>query len=140
MEKYNILLNIRGSHVASGEEDTLELLTEGQLLQEDEKYIIEYDDSAMSGLDNTTTRVTVEGDRVSVKRSGTVETEFVFTKSQRYEAVYDTPYGAMQMSVMPTQVSSDLSSEKGRLDLEYVIQVGEQSVLNRLNIDYKLKH
>lgn len=140
MDRYNILLSVRGSHVEDGEEDTLELLTEGRLIKEDEKYTIEYDESELSGMENTSTRVTVDGDRVYLQRTGMLQTEFVFTKSQRYEAVYDTPFGAMQMAVTPTQIKSDVSSEKGRIDLEYVVQVGEQSMLNRLNIDYRLKN
>ncbi len=139
MDSYNILLSVRGSHVEDGEEDTLELLTEGRLIKEDEKYTIEYDESELSGMENTSTRVTVDGDRVHLQRTGMLQSEFVFTKSQRYEAVYDTPFGSMQMAVTPTQIKSDVSSEKGRIDLEYVVQVGEQSMLNRLNIDYRLK-
>ncbi len=140
MDRYNILLCVRGSHVEDGEEDTLELMTEGRLIKEDEKYTIEYDESELSGMENTSTRVTVDGDRVHLQRTGLLQTEFVFTKSQRYEAVYDTPFGAMQMAVTPTQIHSNVSSEKGCIDLEYVVQVGDQSMLNRLNIDYRLKN
>ena len=139
MDQFDIILNVRGSHVEGDEENTLELFTEGLLTRENGTYIIEYDESEISGMENTKTRLTINGDNVSLKRMGMLETEFVFSKKQMYEAAYKTPYGMMQMTVLPTQVMSDLSDEKGHIDLEYVINVGEQSAINRLNIDYKLR-
>ena len=52
-------------------------------------------------------------------------------------AAYETPFGMMEMSVLPTQVLSELSCEKGNIDLEYVIRVGDQQAVNKLNINYK---
>ena len=66
-----------------------------------------------------------------------METEFVFLKSRVFEAAYETPFGMMQMSVLPTQILSELSEEKGKINLEYVIRIGDQQAVNKLNIDYK---
>lgn len=140
MDKNTILLNVKGSHVHEGEENTLELITEGLLTFDDGKYTIEYDESGLSGVENTKTRLTVEGDKVSLKREGIMESEFIFTKRQMYEAAYETPFGMLQLSVLPTQIASDFSGEGGSIDLEYVVKVGEQSALNRLNINYKLRN
>ncbi len=140
MDKYDVILNVRGSHVEGEEENTLELYTEGMLTHDDDRYIIEYDESEISGVENTKTRLTVDGDSVWLARSGPMETEFLFSKRQMYEAAYETPFGVMQMSVLPTQILSDVSTEKGDIDLEYVVKVGEQSALNRLNIHYQLKN
>lgn len=133
----NIMVNIRGSQTDEYDNNTMELYTEGMLTHDDGKYIIEYDESELSGMENTRTRLTVDGDRVQLLRTGLVETEFVFLKSRVFEAAYDTPFGMMQMSVLPTQIMSDLSEEKGRINLEYVIRVGDQQAVNKLDIDYK---
>lgn len=131
------MVNIRGSQTDEYDNNTMELYTEGMLTHDDGKYIIEYDESELSGMENTRTRLTVDGDRVQLLRTGLVETEFVFLKSRVFEAAYDTPFGMMQMSVLPTQIMSDLSEEKGRINLEYVIRVGDQQAVNKLDIDYK---
>ena len=133
----NIMVNIRGSQTDEYDNNTMELYTEGMLTHDDGKYIIEYDESELSGMENTRTRLTVDGDRVQLLRTGLVETEFVFLKSRVFEAAYDTPFGMKQMSVLPTQIMSDLSEEKGRINLEYVIRVGDQQAVNKLDIDYK---
>ena len=133
----NIMVNIRGSQADEYDDSTMELYTEGMLTHDGGKYIIEYDESEISGMENTRTSLTVEGDRVQLRRTGAVETEFVFLKSRVFEAAYETPFGMMQMSVLPTQILSELSEEKGKINLEYVIRVGDQQAVNKLNIDYK---
>lgn len=131
------MVNIRGTQTDEYDDNTMELYTEGKLTHDDGKYIIEYDESEISGMENTKTRLTVEGDRVQLLRTGLIETEFVFLKSRVFEAAYDTPFGMMQMSVLPTQILSELSEEEGRINLEYVIRVGDQQAVNRLDIGYK---
>lgn len=131
------MVNIRGTQMDEYDDNTMELYTEGMLTHDDEKYIIEYDESELSGMENTKTRLTVEGDRVQLLRTGLIETEFVFLKSRVFEAAYDTPFGMMRLSVLPTQIMSDLSEESGKINLEYVIRVGDQQAVNRLAIDYK---
>ncbi|MEF9987548.1 MAG: DUF1934 domain-containing protein [Christensenella sp.] len=133
----NIVLNIRGTQADEYDDSTMELYTEGSLTHDDGKYILEYDESELSGMENTKTCLTVEGDRVQLKRTGLVETEFVFLKSRMFEAAYDTPFGMMQMSVLPTQIMSDMAEDKGKINLEYVISVGGQQAVNKLDIDYK---
>ena len=137
MIRSNILLNVRGYQADENDNHEMELYTEGMLTCEDGKYIIEYDESELSGMENTKTSLTIDGDRLQLKRTGLVETEFVFLKSRVFAAAYETPFGMMEMSVLPTQVLSELSCEKGNIDLEYVIRVGDQQAVNKLNINYK---
>ncbi|MEA5003587.1 MAG: DUF1934 domain-containing protein [Christensenella sp.] len=137
MVQNNILLNVRGYQADEDDNHEMELYTEGMLTCDGGKYTIEYDESELSGMENTKTSLTIDGDRVQLKRTGLVETEFVFLKSRVFAAAYDTPFGMMEMSVFPTQVLSELSTDKGNIDLEYVIRVGDQQAVNKLNINYR---
>ena len=58
--------NIRGSQADEYDDSTMELYTEGMLTHDGGKYIIEYDESEISGMENTRTSLTVEGDRVQL--------------------------------------------------------------------------
>lgn len=140
MYKSNIILNVRGSYGESPYGNTLELFTEGSLTEEDGKFIIEYDESAISGIDNIRTRLIIDKENVRLQRKGGFETEFIFSLDNKkmFAAAYDTPYGFFEMSVMPIQVASEVSSEKGHINIEYVINVGDQSAFNKLYIDYRL--
>ena len=72
--RQNIMVNIRGTQADEQDSNTMELYTEGMLTHSDGKYIIEYDESELSGMGNTKTLLTVEGERVQLKRTGPVET------------------------------------------------------------------
>jgi uncharacterized beta-barrel protein YwiB (DUF1934 family) len=48
MDRYDIVLNVRGTHFEHNEEDTVELYTEGQLICENDKYTIEFDESNLT--------------------------------------------------------------------------------------------
>jgi len=140
MDKYDILLNVKGTHCEHDEEATVELITEGSLICDDDKYTIEFDESGLTGVKDTTTRLTVDGDRLWLKRSGALNGELMFAGKRLYETAYKTPGGLMRVSILPTMIKSDVSASKGRIDLEYVINTGSQSAINRLNIDYKKRN
>jgi uncharacterized beta-barrel protein YwiB (DUF1934 family) len=140
MNKYDIVLNLKGTHLEHDEEDTVELYTEGKLICEDDTYTIEFDESGITGVQDTLTQLTIDGDRIWFRHKGERHVELMFTKKHLFEAAYKTPDGLMQMSVLSTLIKSDISAEKGRIDLEYVIQAGDQSALNRLNIDYRQRN
>ena len=65
--RQNIMVNIRGTQEDAEDSNSMELYTEGMLTHDDEKYIIEYDESELSGLGNTKTQLTVEGERVQLR-------------------------------------------------------------------------
>lgn len=136
----DILLTIRGSHTEGGKEDAIELITDGILRHENGSTIIEYDESEMSGVENTKTRLRVVDKCIHLERQGALRTEFVFEKTKPFEALYATPFGAMQVSVFPTHVQSMLSDREGNIDLEYVIKIGDAQALNKLYIKYKIKN
>jgi uncharacterized beta-barrel protein YwiB (DUF1934 family) len=136
----DILLTIKGSHTEGGQEDAIELITDGVLTHENGSTIIEYDESEMSGIENTRTRLRVENERIHLERQGALQTEFVFAKTTPFEALYATPFGAMQVSVFPTHVQSLLSEKEGNIDLEYIIKIGDAEALNKLYIKYKIKN
>ena len=137
---HDILLTIKGSHTEGGQEDAMELITDGFLTHENGSYIIEYDESELSGIENTKTRLKVEDECIHLERQGALQTEFVFAKTKPFEASYSTPFGAMQVSVFPTHVQSMLSDKEGNIDLEYIIKIGGAEALNKLYIQYKIKN
>jgi uncharacterized beta-barrel protein YwiB (DUF1934 family) len=130
----------QGQHTEGGQEDAIELITDGVLTHENGLYIKEYDESELSGIENTKTRLKVEDECIHLERQGALQTEFVFAKTKPFEASYSTPFGAMQVSVFPTHVQSMLSDKEGNIDLEYIIKIGGAEALNKLYIQYKIKN
>lgn len=140
MEKQAITLTIKGSQIENGEESTVEMFTEGQLKQDGTSTIIEYEESELSGLEHTKTRLKIQDDSIHLLRQGNYETEFIFSEAKTFEALYDTPAGVMQVSVFPSRVKCAQTSAGGSLDLEYDIKIGSLCAHNRLNIVYEHKN
>ena len=133
----DITLTIKGCHSENGEENNIEFITGGRLGYENGAYIIEYDEGEMSGVENSTTRLSVSDDCVKMARQGMMETEFVFEQAKQFEAQYETPFGLMNVSVFPTKLKSEMSDLKGAIDIEYIIKIGGTEALNKLFINYK---
>ena len=65
------ILSIRGNQVnPDGEDNRIELITEGRLYKKGNAYYIEYEESAISGLEGTKTLIMVEDRRISLERTG----------------------------------------------------------------------
>lgn len=139
MTAHDIILNVRGSHFENEEEQATEFLTEGRLLCDDKQCIIEYQETELLGSEDTMMRVIIADQELRLARSGAVESEFHFRERQLYQAVYETPFGLLLLSILPTQVKSSIDPQEGHVDLAYVIRVGGGSAFNRLNIHYQRK-
>lgn len=140
MDAFNVLLNIKGAHVKGSVETAAEFITEGLLTRDEQTWALEFDELGLSGLPDTVTRFKVEDGDLWLIRTGLVESAFRFQEQQIYETAFRTPMGLMQVSILPTQVASRLDLHEGDIELEYVVKVGGDSALNRLNIHYQLRN
>ncbi len=76
-------------------------------------------------------------DRVTMTRYGDVTNTMVFVPQQRYEGVYQTPYGDMNMGVFARDVVCRIGSEKGSVHLKYQLDFqGTYTSTNELHLEY----
>lgn len=137
----NVMLNIKGSHrEVGGEEDVMELITTGTIEKVDNDFVLEYDEGELSGMGDTLTRIKIKDDCVHLERVGDMSTEFVFYESRAFEGLYTTPLGTINVSIFPTNISTNVSEDEGVVDLQYEIKVAGVAALNKLNISYKVKN
>lgn len=131
-----VLLTIKGSQI----EDPgsyVEFITEGKLTKESNGYLIEYDESGMTGGESTTTKILVEDNSVTMLKSGKTDTQLVFTKNSVYQSSVSTPEGVMRMNVLALDVESKLSEECGNVNLEYEVHMGGLVSAGKLNLSFK---
>jgi uncharacterized beta-barrel protein YwiB (DUF1934 family) len=134
-----IMLTIKGSHrSADGESSSMELITEGRLLEQNGIFHIEYDESEISGKAGTKTRFSILEEGVSMQRSGTSSSQFLFQQGKKFVENRVTPFGSIQMEVYPTRVRHELGSEEGSLNLKFQLGIDGKSIgTNELNLYYK---
>ena len=75
--------------------------------------------------------------RVTMTRRGDVTNTMVFVPQQRYEGVYQTPYGEMNMGVFARDVNCLIGPEKGSVHLKYQLDFqGTYASTNELHLEY----
>lgn len=122
-----------------GEENTIELLTEGVLYEKNGNIYIVYEETQISGMEGTTTTLKIEGtNKVSMKRFGNTTAQFVFEEGKRFDSLYHTGYGNFKMELVTNHLTIQLNdlSKKGKIEIQYELTVsGLVETVNQLKIE-----
>ena len=101
-EKLPVLLFIRGEQYFDDvDPDATELTTEGTLELTEEGLLLTYQETALTGMEGTTTTFEVSGSQVILRRVGSVNSQMVFEEGRQHTSLYETPYGEL-FSVLST--------------------------------------
>lgn len=123
--KLPVLLTIRSEQrYEDTEPDSIELMTEGTLVLTGENGIVlSYQESELTGLEGTTTRVHIDGGRVTLLREGNTNSQMVFEEGRRHLSMYETPYGALSIGVNTRRMRSTVDEAGGDLEIDYAIEI-----------------
>ena len=105
------------------EDETMTMLTSGQLELEDEKAVIRYEESIDESVPPQQVTVTIENECATMTRGGVYATQMVFRMGSRYEGLYHTPYGDMELAVYCTRLGYDLGEDGGTLEISYQLDL-----------------
>ena len=123
MEK-PVIISIRGvQSLEPGEEDVMELVTQGVPRQEEgEGFSLSYLESELTGLEG------IAPDRITLRREGTLNSEMIFQEGQKHVSLYETPYGGLMLGVNTHRAKADLGTAGGRLSIRYALEVDSQPI------------
>ena len=100
MEK-PVIISIKSTQNMDGQEDTIELVTQGVLRHsEEEGFALVYPESELTGLEGgTLTTFRIAPDRITLLREGTINSEMIFEEGQKHFSLYETPFGGLMLGV-----------------------------------------
>lgn len=135
----HVIISIKGKQNAGKKDnDEIEFMTEGKLVQQNGKYFITYNETEMTGFEGTTTTLKVEGDRVTLLRFGANNSQMIFEQGHKYTGHYETPYGAFTIGIMPENVDVDVKGGSGEINVQYALEIaGRQSSQNDIHIMFR---
>ena len=121
----NVIISIKGRQLyAESSPDEVELVTSGTLKRDGAGgYVVSYAETELTGLEGTTTRLHVDGGRVTLLREGNVNSQMVFEEGRRHLSMYETPYGALSIGVNTRRMRSTLGESGGDLEIDYAIEI-----------------
>ena len=123
----NVIISIKGSQLYEGQDpDVTELVTAGTLRREQEGYTIAYQETELTGLEGTTTKLRIEGPRVTLLRQGSVNSQMIFEVGRKHLSMYETPYGALAVGIETRRLKNTVDEAGGDLEIDYAIEIGHR--------------
>ncbi len=130
-KKLPVLLFIRGEQYFDDvDPDATELTEKGLLLT--------YQETALTGMEGTTTTFEVSGPQVILRRVGSVNSQMVFEEGRQHTSLYETPYGELSVEIQTSALRHNLSERGGLLEIKYSIAV-EHTVTGRNSFKIRVK-
>lgn len=122
--KQTVVLFIQGRQRYENQEpEVIELTTEGTMEFHGGGWDISYQESALTGLEGVTTTFRVEPGKVILTREGALNSRMVFEQDVDHDSLYQTPFGALLLTVRATSVFFDIVPDGGTIDLSYNINI-----------------
>ena len=120
----NVIISIKGSQLYEGQDpDVTELVNAGTLRREQEGYTIAYQETELTGLEGTTTKLRIEGPRVTLLRQGSVNSQMIFEVGRKHLSMYETPYGALAVGIETRRLKNTVDEAGGDLEIDYAIEI-----------------
>ena len=121
----NALITVRSIQTyEDNEPESIELMTEGIISEEDGTLFLRYMESALTGLDDTETVFTVNDDGIILERRGKVSSRMEFRLGQVHKSLYESfGLGALLITVSTTELDNRLTLSGGSLRVSYAIEI-----------------
>jgi uncharacterized beta-barrel protein YwiB (DUF1934 family) len=121
---FPVILSVRGEQYFDGcDPDDTELTTEGTLTMIPDGMRLRYEESALTGMEGTTTTFELRGPRVLLTRSGKVNSQMVFEEGRQHTSLYETPMGELSVDIQTSLLRHNLTERGGLLEIKYSIAV-----------------
>ena len=128
MEK-PVIISIRGTQASEpGQEDVMELVTQGTLRGQEGDFSLSYRESELTGLEGTTTTFHIEKDQITLIREGTLTSEMIFQVGKKHFSPYQTPFGGIILGVNTQKAFSDMTETGGSISIRYIMEVENERV------------
>lgn len=138
--KKEIILEIIGLQQIDSQKDKIELTTVGNMIEEDDYYLINYTEEQEAPLKNIDSSVKIYKNNkiVEMSRTGAYDSCLVIEKSKRNLCQYATQYGDMLMGIYGKEIICDVEKSKGSFNFIYDIDInGSVASKNEVKMTYK---
>ncbi len=140
MRGKKVVLSVTGVVQDVGSEETsdeMRLVTTGELTGEKDSYCLRYTETQPDTAETHKVTFTMQDGVVTMSREGDYHTSMIFSQGNRFEGSYNTPYGALEMGVFPTQVKYTVDDAHGEVVLKYQLDIqGQYASMREMRIRF----
>lgn len=136
MEKKAIISIVSNASMEDGE--VIEVVSPGKYIKLDDGYKAVYEETEISGMDGTTTTLTISGKEVLLEREGTTSTKMLFSEKEPSISLYNTPYGMMEITINTKKLNVEVDDNGGKIKIDYDMAIaGQDSLSTSLSLNVK---
>lgn len=117
----NALIKITGTQTADGEQDVIELTTNGTLERASEGWVLCYNETEATGMEGTVTKLDIAPGRLNLMRSGTHPSMLILEKNRRHHCNYHTQYGTIDLGTYTSELEYNLDDHGGEVQFSYTL-------------------
>ena len=130
MQMRDVIISVTGIQQGENGPDAMELVTAGQYGVSPEEILLTWEESELTGMEGTRTRLSVQPHAVTLSREGALNTSMEFEEGKKHYFLYDTPYGSATLGLNTHRIRNGLGYHGGDIEIDYVVDV-DQSVVGR---------
>lgn len=129
--KKNAVISIVSKQIDNEDDgEAIEVVTPGEFYKKDNSYYAVYEETEISGMKGTTTTLKIDKEYFTLIRTGTTNTEMKFKKYVRDLTLYNTPHGALDLTVDTRELKMNVDNNGGDVFIDYDMIIGNQQVLS----------
>lgn len=137
MAEKNAKIFLKSTQKTDDDEDTIEIMTECGFYKNGEKYHIFYKEVYENGV--TECRIKYDDGKVTIRRKGDTNANFVCDTGEETAFIYTTQYGNFSVTVKTESIEADLNEDGGFLKLVYDLEIGGAKQKNIIDIKILIK-
>lgn len=122
---------------SAGNEDVIDFISEATMEKLDDHFVINYDESDLTEVKGSKTRLKIEKDKMLMTKIGSFSSRMEFEKGNNFNNLYATPYGTFNLNYSTVKFENSLDENgKGKVYVEYKIDLGNTGDnYNKLKIE-----
>ncbi|MDD7792677.1 DUF1934 domain-containing protein [Clostridium sp. 'White wine YQ'] len=109
------------------DDDVIEVVTPGEFhIKDSSSYEAIYEETEISGMEGTTTKLEIYKDEITLYREGTTSTKMDFKKDNNSVTLYNTPYGMLELKIDTKDLKIEMDENGGEVQIDYNISIAGQ--------------
>lgn len=133
-----VYISIVGESTLNGESDKTEMVTEGDYVFRGGKHLLKYREGIIEGEPESSTVVKIDGQTVTMTRSGAANTQMIFEHGKRHISHYETPMGSFTIGVMADRIDINVGEDGGEVKIDYMLDINNSmQTLNSLSLNIR---
>ena len=119
--------------------DAIEVVTPGKFITTENGFKAIYEESKISGMEGTTTTLSIMEDSMILQRVGSTTTNMEFKEGELAVSLYNTPYGMLDLNVDTKLLDINVDENGGEIYTKYILGFeGQEGITTELNINIKV--